>query len=59
MPVTAASKVPVAAGHLGGAQKLSAPAGSRLPLTPGMQASAPVFDQVSRTAREITRMVPV
>ena len=59
IPVPGGSRVPVAAGHLGGPQKIAAPAGSRLPLTPSMQASAPVFDQVTRTAREITRMVPV
>jgi transcriptional regulator with XRE-family HTH domain len=51
--------VPVPAGHLGSGAKLTIPAGSRLPLTAGMRVGDPVFEQVARTAREITNMVPV
>jgi transcriptional regulator with XRE-family HTH domain len=57
--VPAGSAIPVSASHLGGGQKITVQAGGRLPLTPSMQVSAPVFEQVTRTAREITRMVPV
>jgi transcriptional regulator with XRE-family HTH domain len=61
---------PVRAGHLGGqiradqiraelrpGQKITVPAG--LPLGSGMAVGDPAFDQVTRTAREITNMVPV
>jgi hypothetical protein len=69
VPAGAGSSLPVAAGQLtasqmaasplGSARRISVPAGSRLPLAAGLQVSQPVFDQVTRTARDITNMVPV
>jgi XRE family transcriptional regulator, stress-response regulator len=59
LPVVAGSQLPISAGHLRAGQNLTVPAGAPLPLAPGMQAGDPVFEQVSRTAREITNMVPV
>jgi hypothetical protein len=49
----------MAASPLGSAPRISVPAGSRLPLAAGLQVGQPVFDQVTRTARDITNMVPV
>jgi transcriptional regulator with XRE-family HTH domain len=49
----------ISASRLNANQRLSVPAGSRLPLTTGLQVGQPVFDQVTRTARDITNMVPV
>jgi len=57
--VPAGARRPVSAGHIGAGRKLTVSAGSRLPLTTGMRVGEPVFEQVSRTAREITSMVPV
>jgi len=59
LAVPAGSSIPMSAGHLGAGQKLAVQAGSRMPLAPGMQGGGPVFEQVTRTAREITNMVPV
>lgn len=48
------------AGQLGASQSLPVPTGSRIPLgSNGLPVSEPVFDQVTRTVREITSMVPV
>ncbi len=48
------------AAQLGASQGLTVPAGSRIPLgANGLPVAEPVFDQVTRTVREITRMVPV
>jgi transcriptional regulator with XRE-family HTH domain len=48
-------------GHIGGelrpGQKISMPAG--LPMASGLQVGDPAVDRVTRTAREITNMVPV
>ena len=49
----------MSASHLSAGQKLAVQAGSRMPLAPGMQGGDPVFEQVTRTAREINNMVPV
>jgi transcriptional regulator with XRE-family HTH domain len=64
IPVGAGSALPLAAGQMSASrlnanQRLSVPAGSRLPLATGLQVGQPVFDQVTRTARDITNMVPV
>jgi XRE family transcriptional regulator, stress-response regulator len=56
----AADRMSVSAGHLSGGHKLTVPGGPRLPLTTGIRVGGPVFEQVvTRTAREITNMVPV
>jgi transcriptional regulator with XRE-family HTH domain len=59
LPVSAGSPMPMSASRLSAAQRLTVQAGSRMPLATGMQAGDPVFEQVARTAREITNMVPV
>ncbi len=63
VPATAGS-LPVAASQMSasqltGARRISVPAGSRMPIATGLQVGQPVFDQVTRTARDITNMVPV
>ncbi len=57
--VPARARMPVPAGHIGAGRKLTVSAESRRPLTTGMRVGEPVFEQVTRTAREITSMVPV
>jgi len=52
------SPTQLSTGQLKGAGKISAPAAAPLPLT-GVVVTEPVFDQVTRSAREITNMVPV
>jgi transcriptional regulator with XRE-family HTH domain len=47
----------ISAGQLRPGQKMTVPA--RLPLASNLPVGDPAFDQVSRTAREITKMVPV
>jgi transcriptional regulator with XRE-family HTH domain len=47
----------VAGGQVRAGQKMTVP--SRLPLSAGLPVGDPAFDQVTRTAREITDMVPV
>jgi transcriptional regulator with XRE-family HTH domain len=64
LPVGAGSRLPLAAAQmsasrLSASQRISVPAGSRLPLTTGLQVGQPVFEQVTRTACDITDMVPV
>jgi XRE family transcriptional regulator, stress-response regulator len=57
---TPAGRISVSASRIGSGRKLAVPAGPRLPLTTGMRVGEPVFEQVvTRTAREITNMVPV
>lgn len=47
-------------GQLGVGQRITVPAGGRMPLgANGLPVAEPVFDQVARTVREITNMVPV
>jgi transcriptional regulator with XRE-family HTH domain len=47
----------ISAGQLGQSQKLTVP--GRLPISANLAVGEPAFDQVSRTVREITNMVPV
>jgi len=58
------AKVPATAGRLsagqiGAGQKIVVPAGARMPISAGLQVGDPVFEQVARSVREITDMVPV
>jgi transcriptional regulator with XRE-family HTH domain len=47
----------ISAGQLSPAQKLTVP--GRLPISANLTVDEPAFDRVTRTAREITNMVPV
>jgi transcriptional regulator with XRE-family HTH domain len=48
---------PISAGQLGQGQKLTVP--GRMPIGANLAIGEPAFDQVTRTVREITKMVPV
>ena len=47
----------ISAGQLGPSQKITVP--GRMPIGANLTVSEPAFEQVSRTVREITNMVPV
>jgi len=47
----------ISAGQLSPAQKLTVP--GRMPISANLTVDEPAFDRVTRTAREITNMVPV
>jgi len=49
----------LSAAPVGAVAQIAVPGGAALPLGPGIRVDEPVFDQVSRSAREISNMVPV
>ena len=72
VPVPTVAAMSAASGQLAGGRKVAVPAGVRLPLASsglpasgvlpaggGLPVGEPVFEQVTRTVREITNMVPV